>query len=116
MARSGNEITVFRGNDRTIEVTVTDSAGGAYNLTGATIYFNVKKDEDDVASVIAKSTADVAEIKILSPATNGVFEIYLVPADSATISGLYVYDITLVIGGKTFTLVKESIDFVLPVK
>jgi len=114
-----DEIEMYQGNDRTIEVTLTDSDGAAFDLTGVTIYFTVRKSESDAAAVIEKSSLVATEIVIIGVATGGVFEVYLVPADSATIDGEYVYDFTLVtddVPVETFTVVKDSIKFLIPVK
>lgn len=111
-----DNIEMYSGNNRTIEVTLTDSDGAAFDLSGAVLYFNVKKNEGDAASLISKSSAVATEIAIVAPATGGVFEVFLLPADSASLNGEYYYDMTMVINLETFTLVKDRIKFNLPVK
>ncbi len=111
-----NEITVFQGNDRTLRITVTETNAAAFNLTGAVIYFEVKVLDTDTAKVIELSSAVAAEILVVAPATGGIFDIFLIPADTSSLLGEYVYDITIVVGGKTYTLVKSKFYVTLPVK
>lgn len=111
-----NDIEIYQGNDRTLKVTVVDSDGAAYDLSTADLYFDVKKFESDTPSIISKSSAVVTEIKILSPATDGIFEVYLLPADTENIVGKKVYDLTMDEGGKIYTLIKADFTVTLPVK
>jgi hypothetical protein len=79
-----NEISLFRGNDRRIEVTILrKSTGLAYNLTNCTITMLIKKDinDADADAIITKSTTDSDEGVILD-AINGVVEFYLIPDDT----------------------------------
>jgi hypothetical protein len=82
------------------------------DLTGATIKFTVKKKatDPDSEAVIAKSSANAAEINI-TDAAGGKAEIYLVPADTKDINAMsYVYDVELTTStGKVYTLVKATL-------
>ena len=71
----------------TMEVTLTDSDGAAFDLTSAVVSLAVKTNETDTTVLIEKTSADVSEIQILAPASGGVLEIYLLPADTASLFG-----------------------------
>ena len=111
-----NEIDIYQGNNRTIEVTLVDSDGAAFDLTNTVVSFTVKKYETDSVALISKTSAVVSEISISSPATLGIFEVFLLPGDTEDLAGNKVYDITVVSGGKTYTVVKSDFDILLPVK
>lgn len=104
MELTAQEILIYRGDNRTIPVTVTDDAG-AVNLTGASIRFSVKKRKKDTDYIIKKSEADPAEINV-TDAINGLFEIYIVPDDTQDLSiTTYYFDIEITDStGKTYTI------------
>jgi len=88
-------IKIYRGENRTIRVTVKDETGELVNLTGGIAYFRVKKDLADNVAVISKSSVTPSEITLLtqSGSTLGQFEVYLVPTDTSTlIATVYKYD------------------------
>lgn len=106
-------VTMYRGDSRTLRVTVT-SGGSPVDLTGYSIAFTVRPDEDADA-VITKSSADPTEINI-TDAANGRLEIYLQPADTENLQlRSYDYDVeitsptgvvsTVVVG--TLTILKD---------
>jgi len=79
-----NEVSMYRGNDRTVEITVLDKATGLpYNLTNCTVTMLVKHDinDADANAIITKSTT-VATEGVITNATAGVTEFYLVPNDT----------------------------------
>ena len=47
-----NAVTVIRGASKTLKLTVKDKKGELVDLTGATIYFTVKRKETDEECVI----------------------------------------------------------------
>ncbi|MFQ5647250.1 MAG: BppU family phage baseplate upper protein [bacterium] len=79
-----SDIELYRGDSRTLEVTVSDENGPA-NLTGSTVKFSVKKKKGDTAYIIKKSTTDPSEINIVD-AVNGKLEIYLIPDDTQDVA------------------------------
>ena len=78
----------YRGDNKTLELTVRDAIGEV-DLTGMKIWFTVKKavGDPDSMALIKKSTANVPgggdeQIKVTA---NGKAEIYIVPADTANL-------------------------------
>lgn len=83
-----NEITLYRGNNRTIELTITDkNTELPYDLTNCTIVMYVKKniDDSDTDSIISKSTTTSIEAIITDP-EEGIVEFYIVPNDTINAS------------------------------
>ncbi len=76
--------TIYQGEDKTLELVVTGSDDAAIDITGASLFFSVKRqyDDADADAVIAKSTAAASDLNITG-AASGQAEIYLVPADTA---------------------------------
>jgi hypothetical protein len=110
-------ITITRGENRTIRVTVRDTNKALVDLTGAKVWFTVKERIEDVTPLIRKRNlaaggAD-AEILILIPQADadkkGKFEIYLLPTDTECLkSGVsYVCDAWVELVGKRYNVVKK---------
>ena len=92
-----SNLTVVSGDAytgvRRLVVTVTDTAGAAVDLTGATLTFMAKRrrSDDDDAAVISK-TPELASPQ--TGATKGVAYIALAEADTATLSGRYLWELS----------------------
>jgi hypothetical protein len=94
----GPTITIFKGEDKTIKLTVIDENRAPIDLAGATLTFTMKENIDDTTALITKVSTDVNQIEILSPTTDGRADIKLVPADtSGRDEGTYVFDIWVVL-------------------
>jgi len=103
-----NEIEIFRGDNKTYEVTVVDADGDAFNLTGALIIFSVKSSNNDATYKIQLSTDDAAEIEI-TDAAGGIFKIYIVPGDTNDYTPVkWIYDVEVQISGKTYTIITDN--------
>ena len=107
----GMILDVYRGRDKTFEVSVKDESGHVFPLTGATVYFMVKKsvkDEDQNAK-IDKSSIDEGEIKITNPA-GGMCEVYIKPADTSKLPvGNYVYEVKVEdAAGRLYTVAMDE--------
>jgi len=81
-------LSVFRANDKTFTLTLTNSSGTAIDITGDTIKFVVKATDDNAgAEVIAK------EITSHTDPTAGKTEIVLTDTDTTVASADYFYEI-----------------------
>lgn len=112
-----NNISIIRGNDKTLELHVKDEDGKAYNLAGCQLDMYVKKQitDADGDAVIHKSSTVVTQIKI-TDASGGIAEIYIDPTDTLKISGVgttleckrHYYDIELKTATpEYFTIVRD---------
>jgi len=100
---SGQDIILFRGNDATIRLTVTDD-GEAYDLTDCVIdvYFKRKVTEENIDAVIHK--------QITTGDTSGIVLFYIDGVDTLDleVGQNFVYDIELTDkDGKEFTLLRD---------
>ena len=89
-------ITIIRGTDNTIQVTLTQANGSPIDLTGATVFFTVKSadsinetDSTDAQAVIKKTYTNIPN------PTAGIVNIALSNSDTDITSGNYLYDIKL---------------------
>jgi hypothetical protein len=109
-------ITLTRGEDRTIRVTVRDVDKALVDIAGGKVWFTVKARVEDVTSLIRKRNlaaggAD-AQILITLPQTGtdkGRLEIYILPADTECLKSdvTYVCDAWLELAGKRYNIVKR---------
>jgi hypothetical protein len=88
-----NKLTIQKGNPYNGTITVTDSAGVAYDLTGKTIFFTVKKqdneDTDDTNAVITK------DITVHTDPTHGITVLALTAIQTNIVEGDYKYDLRI---------------------
>jgi hypothetical protein len=102
-------IVLYRGNDRTVQITVKKSDATAYDLTGCTIKMYVKKKPTDL-----DAEAIITKTGTLTDAANGVAEFYLVPADTNDATELkdntpYPVDFEVTTAaGKAYTVLRTS--------
>jgi hypothetical protein len=100
-----SDITIIRGDDKVYNVTVTDSAGDAFDLTGYTVFFTVKRsfrESDDSRALIAKTLSNISSPEL------GQFDIILTNSDTDIIGGKYYYDIQLKSGAGTITSAQRA--------
>jgi hypothetical protein len=77
-------ITIKQGDDISRRLTITDSAGAAVDLTGATLTFHLRR---------LGGAADVlgAALTVESPATAGIATLVLTKVETAALTGDLVY-------------------------
>jgi len=89
-------ITLPRGNPYNATITFTDENGDAYNLTGKTVFFTVKKTTDhttdDSGAVITKN------ITTHTSASGGITTLELTAAQTNIILGDYKWDLRVYAG------------------
>ena len=105
-----NALSIIRGTSKTLELVVTDADGKAVNLTGGKVVMTVKATVTDTTPLVQKSS-DVPTQAELTVPREGKARIYLVPADTQTMTvRQYVFDVWLVLAsGKRFAVVPPSI-------
>jgi len=99
-------LEIFKGDDKTYELSVVDSDGTAVNLTGCTLKFTVKRYRTDAYTdaKIKKTSASEAEIKITDAAA-GEAEIYVTDDDTKSLEAkTHWFDVELTKGGKIYTI------------
>jgi len=106
---AATKITIAKGEDKTIELTVDDGDGGVIDLTNGLVTFTVKYTTDSSTNLFQKTSATPSEITITSP-TTGRADIYILPADTSGLdAATYVYDIWVTLAsGKEYQVVNVS--------
>ncbi len=97
------DISWIRGDTFPITLTFTDDAGTAVDITGYTVYFTMKRSEEDAdsAAVLAKT------ITTLTDPTNGITSFTLSAAEMKVLRGVYYYDIQIKnVSAQIFTILK----------
>lgn len=88
-----NEISVYRGDTKTINLTFTNSSGSAIDISGWIVFFTVKlrsdNSNDDTNAVIQK------DISAHDNAANGETSFTLTTTDTDLQIGSYIYDIQI---------------------
>lgn len=110
-----NEIAIIRGASKTFQLIVRNENSEPVDLTGAEVYFTVKKMVSDQNPLIFKKSDDPLEAEVLDQVANnaadkGKANIYLVPDDTANVAvGKYVYDCWVKLAsGKQYPVIRET--------
>jgi hypothetical protein len=95
------DLEMYRGDDKTINLTFTNSAGSPIDLTSASIFFTVKKysDDADASALISKKVTSHTQ------ATGGLSSVTISDSDSNIAIGNYKFDIQLVDSAGSVTTV-----------
>jgi len=85
---------IHAGDDYTHTFTVERPADTPLDLTGAKLWFTIKRDNTDADSeaLLAYSTAEATEMAIVTPAS-GIFKVTFKHDDTADLAGTWNYDI-----------------------
>jgi len=107
--QAANTLTVIRGTSKTYELCVVDEANEPVDLTGATVYFTVKRCTSEETAVLQKTSANIAEIEIVTP-KGGIARIYLTPTDTKSLDiREYVFDVWVrLASGKVYAVIPPS--------
>ncbi len=100
-------VRIYRGDNRTLKVSVVDGNDAPVSLAGVTVKYSVKIRLIENQAKIDKSSGVGSEILITNPA-NGVYEVYLIPSDTQDLEeGVYEYDSEITtVTGKVYTVVR----------
>lgn len=119
---TGNaDIEIYKGEDRTITITVRNSKGARVDITGAVLYFTVRISPFAATSSIAlNSIANPTQFVILTqtnPSTKGDYQVKLLPADTRNLVAMeYVWDSWVVLGGEQQPVIADAkFDLLQPV-
>jgi hypothetical protein len=110
MALYTDTLEIIKGDTKPYTITVKNSTGTAFNLTGYTIKFSVKNhvDDTDAAAIISASGV------ITLPATGGIFTINLTATQTNVAAGDYIYDIQIDNGSTVVKTIAKGTFRVLP--
>jgi len=125
ISKSSNTIELFKGESKDLVVTVTQLSEAAsdnecvdvydpVDLTGATVFFTVRKSVKEALSILEKDSTNALEIEVSSPATTGVATIYITSGDTVGLdAGTYVFDIWVELSSGKRSPVIEISEFIV---
>ena len=102
---------VYRGDNKTLRVSIVDSCGDPVDTTGWIIEFTLRVSADAAASLVTKTSATPGEIDAVI-ADEGIWDINLLPADTQQVPGTYVFDVqgtTADVTPKIYTVIKDTL-------
>lgn len=98
---ANTDLTVYRGDSKTYNITITNTDGTVFPISGYTVFMTVKSDIDG-----ADSSAEIAKIVTNhTDAANGKTSIVLTSVDTGSLSPgkPYFYDMQMVSGSTVVT-------------
>lgn len=89
-------ITIDRGDDQPLLVTILDYLGAPFNATGASFVFTVKASPDDsqADAKFSRTSPAANGIDIIS-AGSGIVTVNFIPVNTASLGGWYYYDLQM---------------------
>ena len=100
-----SRISITKGDTYNFTVTVKDSNGVIFDLTGYNMVLTVK---DDIS--VADSAAVITSMATIASPTSGIGAFTLTPSDTDVTVGSYSYDIQISDGANNvYTIIKKDI-------
>jgi len=111
----GPTISIYKGESKTLRLTVVDENRDPIDLNGATITMTVKQKICDTTALFTKVSTDTDQIEILTPTTDGKADIKIAPSDTTPLDpGEYVHDTWVVLAsGRRGPAIKPGVFEVL---
>lgn len=107
------KIDLYINNDRTLRVFIKDEDLNIVDLSGCTLVLTARKNAGDTAT-FTKSTANASEGAI-GAADEGECFFYIVPADTSSLEGQYIFDVALTTASnKTYTVLEGILNLLEP--
>lgn len=83
-----SDFSMYAGDDKTIEVSVTDKNGDAVDITSATIEWRAAKSHNKTAAVTKTTSSGIS----ITNGAGGVFQITLTDSDTEDLVGSYYHE------------------------
>lgn len=122
ITKSSNSIDLYQGESKDLDLSIVKEVKDIngvpveqpVDLTGATIYFCVRRKVNSPDLLIAKNSTNILDIEILTPLTDGLAIIHLASDDTRNMeAGEYVFDIWIVLSSGKKTPVVEVSEFIV---
>jgi len=91
MTMTGQNVSIYKGDDKILVVTVKDSSGNIEDISGTTVNYVVYK--FTIGNIVITKTTS-SGISLTDP-TSGIFEITLIPSDTENLLGYYLHECEL---------------------
>lgn len=117
LAKSNSSLQLYKGESRDIELTLTEEVVQSgevieqpLDLSGATIFFAVRKRAGDAVVLISKTSDTTGEIDVNTPDSEGTAVIHIASSDTNFLEAdMYVYDVWVELpSGKRYPVVPIS--------
>ncbi len=111
MVAKAQDFEIKSGDHGDLVITVTDNADPpvVVDITGATITWEASRDD---VMIITKLTDSAAGVEI-TDGSGGIFKVHLLPADTATLSGVYDHEAQVVSAiSKTLTVTEGKMNII----
>ena len=109
MADTGQDVTIYGGNDVAIDVTLFDATGAALDVTGATLEWGMAP-KAGVDATLRKSTAGGSDEIDVTDAPGGLATVHVDAADTAALQGEYRHELRMIdAAGKITTLLTGTL-------
>jgi len=106
------DLEMDRGDFVDPKLTITDAAGNALNVTGATFRLTVKSSLDDALASALFQIATPSGFDVTA-AASGIVVPLILESYTQGLAGDYIYDVEVVLNGQTTTLVRAALFRVL---
>ena len=106
------DLETDRGDFVDPKITILDANGNALNVTGATFKLTVKSSLDDAIGAAVFQIVSPGDFD-LSGAATGIVIPLILETQTQALAGDYIYDVEMVLGGKTTTIVRAALFRVL---
>jgi hypothetical protein len=99
------DFTMFSGDTKVLQITVTDEAGAAIDLTGVDLVWVLAK-KVTAAPLVTK---EIGTGITITDAAAGKFEVAIAPADTENIKGDYYHECQMDAGGAISTIMTGKV-------
>ena len=110
--QGNGDLEMDRGDYVNPKLTITDAAGNALNVTGATFRLTVKSSLDDALASALFQIATPSGFDVTA-AASGIVVPLILESYTQGLAGDYVYDVEMVLSGQTTTIVRAALFRVL---
>ena len=91
MTQTAQNFKIWSGDHKDLVITIKNSAGTVVDITGVTLKWILAAAPGEAALVTKLSPDDVE----ITDGQNGVCKVHLIPADTASLAGVYYHEMEL---------------------
>lgn len=99
-----SDFWMYAGDDKTLEVSVTDRNGDAVTITSATIEWRATKRFGKTAALTKTTSSGIS----ITSGSGGVFQITLTDTDTESLEGVYYHEAQITFSGGAIATVMQG--------
>jgi len=100
-----------QGVDKDLVFTVSDNAGDAVDITGATIFWKLYADDVNGDTKVSKGSDSIGGV-VITTALSGIFTVTLADTDTVLLSGTFFHEAKVVDSSGNISLVSRGWVFI----